>query len=154
MCYNPSFIFEVTDTHEIHTQTCIQSKKKNHPRLQDADANQGRPRHTGQAPKKRQTQFNRLSCSLSAAISRWLCLGKKLPVSSKPLMMTIPKRVVRLSTRRSRLKRLIREAARVAVRLGRLEGPLHVVVRCAPPEGTKLADVQCALDELLTPKKS
>ena len=51
----------------------------------------------------------------------WLALRHESGFLKHPLMISVPRRVVRLSTRRSRIKRLIREAVRLKRRSGRIK---------------------------------
>ena len=75
---------------------------------------------------------------------KWVRISKK----NRPVI-SIPGRIVRLSTRRSRLKRLVREAVRLEK--GRIggKGGLFFFVKGPVPEQPGLKDVRSILRDFL-----
>jgi len=79
----------------------------------------------------------------------WLALKIVPKARGHSLLLSIPKKAVPLSTRRSRLKRLIRESLRIH-RWNPPEGKAyHLIVRGSVPDDLKRADVDELLSRLL-----
>jgi len=79
----------------------------------------------------------------------WLALKIVPNASGRRLVLSIPKRAVPLSTRRSRLKRLIRESIRIHGWVPPAGKAFNVIVRSASPKEVGRGDVDLLLGPLI-----
>ena len=84
----------------------------------------------------------------------WLVL-KVLPLTEGPdsrlkrrLLISVPKKIIRLASRRNRLKRLLRETFRLDLGLGSDEKVLHFKVAGDPGKHIGLNEVRLAVKKL------
>lgn len=147
MCYNRSFTGNAR--HEIHAKTHVEPQKKKDPRISHAHADPIRPRHTGPPAKKGKTPPHGVNVRAREPHGAWLRVKIDERKSPNALVISVPKRVVPLSTRRSRLKRLIREAFRLSGAKFPNESAYHFTVNEFPRSELKMQDVLAVIKVLL-----
>lgn len=90
---------------------------------------------------------------MRGAEARWLSV-KMVPAAdarSSKAHISIPKKVVRLATRRNRLKRLLREALRESGRPAAHEAAVFYLRVHRSPAGPTLAEARAALAQAMPP---
>lgn len=88
----------------------------------------------------------------SAGRVPWLAFKIAASPANRKLIISIPKRVVPLSVRRSRLKRLIREAVRRVDDIPPQGAAFHFIVRSAAPQDVDLSGVYPLVRDLIRGK--
>ncbi len=135
---------------EIHFKTDIQPQEKQNARLPKADEDARRPgSFRAPPPEKTMARVGRLAPGSPSTPALWLVIRKSRHGSKRRPVISVPRRIVKLSVRRSRLKRLIREAVRLDGRVSGGGMPLFFSVRGPVPDKVKLSHVQSLLDRFL-----